>query len=213
MDTLQQVQLYQMLASLGKVAALDMFVSLPEFNQQLLSFEAHFKPYNPRKQGYNRYGLSITSQDGSFSHIPNLDSLSEYNKEYGTSFDESDFREWTPFFKTCKGLCEMLSPFHKYMGRSHILRLNKGGFSPPHRDSITLVPKHFRLLISFCHFDQYMFTLDNERILLNPGYLYCVNTRLVHSVFSFEDKSDFAVFNIDLCEESVRAVIDNLVFK
>ena len=213
MDTLQQLQWHQVLLSLGKVVSLDKCVNVDSVSKQFLSFGSHFKPYNPRKQGYNRYGLSITSQEGDFSHTPDLDSLNEYNKEHGTSFDESDFKEWTPFFKNCQELREMMTPFHKYMGRSHILRLNKGGFFPPHRDSITVVPKHFRLLISFGDpFHHFVFLLDDERMYLEPGRLYFINTRLVHSLFSFVDKSDFAVFNIDLCEGSVRAVLNNLSY-
>ena len=213
MDTLQQVQWHQALLSLGKVAAVGEAVEIGPISEQILSFESHFQTYNPRKPEYNRYGLSITSKDGDFSHVPNLDSLNEYNKEHGTNFDESDFRKWTPFFKTCTELQEQVAPFHKYMGRSHILRLNKGGFAPWHRDSVTLVPKHFRLLISLTPFSHFVFLLDNKRVCLEIGQLYFVNTRLAHSVFSFEDKVDLAIFNIDLCEASVLAVINHLAFK
>lgn len=214
MNTLQQVQLHQMLLSLGKVVPLQKTKKMAHIIEHITSFEQHFKPYNPRKQGYNRYGLCITSQDGSFAHVPDLDSLIEYNKEHGTSFNESDFREWTPFFQTCSELREMMTPFHEYMGRSHILRLNRGGFFPFHRDSITLIPTSFRLLISFGNpFHHFVFLLDNERVYFEPGRLYFVNTRLSHCLFSLEDKSDFAVFNIDLCEGSVKALLSSLFFK
>ena len=213
MDTFQQVQLHQLLLSLGKVAALNMYADASSINKQLLSFDSHFKPYNPRKSGYNRYGLSITSQDGGFAHVPNLDSLSEYNKEHGTNFGEGDFRKWTPFFEACQELREMMTPFHKHMGRSHILRLNKGGFSPPHRDGMTLIPTHFRLLISLSHSDNFVFLLDNERVFFRRGWLYFFNTQLAHTLFSFTDKNDFIVFNIDLCEDSIRSVLNNLAVR
>ena len=61
--------------------------------------------------------------------IPDLDSLMEYNKENGTNFKEGDFREWTSAFKDFKELRNIMTPWHKYLGRSHILRLNKGDFS------------------------------------------------------------------------------------
>ena len=213
MDTLQQVQLHQLLLSLGKMAALNISIDSSHISEQILPFNSHFKPYNPRKKGYNRYGLSITSRDGSFSHIPDLDSLSEYNKEHGTNFGEGDFREWTPFFKTCRELREIMAPFHKYMGRSHILRLNRGGFFPPHRDGMTFVPTHFRLLISLSVSDNFVFLLDDERIFFKRGWLYFVDTQLAHTFFSFTDGNDFIVFNIDLCEDSVRAVLKNLAVR
>ena len=215
MDTFKQIQLNQLLLSLGNLIALNKQrqVRVSVVKKHIFSFEQHFKPYNPRKSGHNRFGLSITSQDGGFSGVPDLDSLSEYNKEKNTNLDENDFKEWTPFFETCKELKEMMTPFHKHIWRSHILRLNRGGFFPFHRDSVTLVPQSFRLLISFAYPDNFVCLLENKRIFFNPGQLYFMNTQLMHSLFSYEDKSDFAVFNIELCEESVKAVINNLKWR
>ena len=213
MNTLQKIQLNQVLLSLGKVVGLQIFVDRDRINKYIASFDSDFKPYNPRKTGYNRYGLSITSLDGGFSGIPDLDSLLEYNKEHGIQYSEMDFREWTPFFKSCKELQEAMVPFHKSMGRSHILRLNRGGFFPFHRDCVSLAPECFRLLISLTEPNHFVFLLENKRVFFQPGLLYFINTQLIHSLFSFEDKSDFVVFNIDLCEDTVKAVIRNLDFK
>ena len=131
---LNLTELQYRLSSLGNIVSLKQFVPPEAVRKSILDYKEHFKPYNPRKKGYNRYGLSITSQDGGFSGIPNLDSLVEYNKLHGTNFDEPDFRKWTPFFKDCKALREAMSPFHNFMGRSHILRLDKVGFIPPHTE-------------------------------------------------------------------------------
>ena len=210
MDTLKQVQLHQTLLSLGEVAVLKKYAEPEHVNGKIRDFESHFKIYNPRKPGHNRYGLSLTSLDGGFSGIPNLTSIHEYNKEHDTKLSESDFKKRTPFFTACKELVEIMEPFRKHIGRSHVLRLNKGGFSPFHRDCVTLIPDTFRLLISFCSFENFVFLLNDKRVLLKPGRLYFVNTRLAHCVFSFTDKSDLAVFNIDLCEDSVNAVLRHL---
>ena len=215
MDEFKQLQLQQTLLSLGNFFVLNKqrVIETSVILQQIQSFEQHFQPYNPRKKGYNRYGLSLTSKDGGFSGIPDLDSLTEYNKENNTHWAEKDFREQTPLFKSCKNLQTAMVPFLPHMGRSHILRLNKGGFFPFHRDSVSLIPQNFRLLFSLTPSFHFVFLLDDKRIFLDPGYLYFINTCLAHSIFSYEDKSDFIVFNIDLCEESVRAVIHNLAFQ
>ena len=215
MDEFKQLQLQQLLLSLGKLVALNkqMFVVPSIINKQILSFEKHFKPYNPRKPGYNRYGLSMTSHDGGFSGIPDLDSLKEYNKENNTTWYERDFQKWTPFFKNCKELRELMLPFHQNIWRSHIIRLNKGGFFPFHRDSIALIPNSFRLIISLSSLDDFVLLIENERIFLEPGKLYFMNTQLVHSLFSYQDKSDLVVFNIELCENSIRTLINNLACK
>lgn len=210
MDDLKQAHSNHLLLSLGKVASLRQHVNTVNLNEKIKAFEEHFKYYNPRKKGYNRYGLSLTSKDGGFSGIPDLDSLLEYNRENGTNLNETDFRKRTPFFKACEELQKIMQPFHEFIGRSHILRLNKGGFFPFHRDGMDFVPKSFRLFISLSSCNQFVFLLDDERMLFEPGRLYFINTQLVHCLFSFEDKSDFVVFNIDLSEKSVKTVVNNL---
>ena len=198
------------LSSLGSLFTLDVKYCLDvlKVKRHISNYKEHFKPYNPRKEGYNRYGLSITSKDGGFSGIPDLDSLYEYNQLHGTQFEEKDFREWTPFFKNNESLKETMKPFHNYMGRSHILRLNKAGFFPPHRDYSTT---SFRLFISLCENEEdYVFLLDDKRVFFQPGRVYFIDTLLTHSLFSFQNYVQFAVFNIDLHEEAVEAVLQNL---
>ncbi len=207
----QSIHLQHKLLSLGAIALLNSeYTAYPSDTRKIIfDYQEHFKVYNPRKPGYNRYGLSVTSQDGGFSGIPDLDSLREYNSLNGTNLDEPDFKKWTPFFKNCAPLKSALRPFHNYMGRSHILRLDKGGFFPPHRD---LSSSSFRLFISLCkQAENYVFILDKNRVFFQAGRLYFINTCLSHSLFSFEDQSFFAVFNIDLCPEAVDAVFQNLM--
>ena len=122
------------LLSLGNIILLNdkCMVHPSEVKKTILSYQKYFKPYNPRKTQYNRYGLSITSKDGGLSGIPELDSLYEYNQLNGTNFDEPDFREWTPFFKDCIPLQKTLSPFHNYMGPLQYFKIGQGRlFSTP----------------------------------------------------------------------------------
>ncbi len=211
MDRLEQIRLNQMLLSLGSLAPLNRGLKdLPLAKKRIQEFEGHFKPYNPRKPGFGRFGLSLTSLDGGFSGVPDLDSLKEYNHKHGTGYAEGDFRRPTAFFKACPDLRDLMAPFQKSMGRSHILRLNKGGFFPPHRDSAAEAPKTFRLLASAADPDQFAFLLDGKKILFVPGQLYFFNARLAHSVFSFDDKTDLFVFNIDLSPAAVEAALSSL---
>ena len=202
------INLRQQLLSLGNIIPLRQHVCSTEVKKAISNYKEHFKPYNPRKAHYNRYGLSLTSKDGGFSGVPDLDSLYEYNKLHGTNFNEPDFRKWTPFFKDCTSLKSAIEPFHNYMGRSHILRLNRGGFFPPHRD---LSYSSFRLFISLCdNMQDYVFILDDKRIFFQQNQIYFINTLLSHSLFSFIDGCLFVVFNIDLNKEAVQAVLNNL---
>ena len=202
------INLRQQLLSLGNMIPLGKHTCSIEVKKATSKYKDHFKPYNPRKTHYNRYGLSLTSKDGGFSGVPDLDSLYEYNKLHGTNFDEPDFRKWTAFFKDCTSLKSAVEPFHKCIGRSHILKLDRGGFFPPHRD---LSYSSFRLFISLCDNKQdYVFILDDKRVFFQQNQIYFINTLLSHSLFSFIDGSLFVVFNIDLNKESVKAVFDNL---
>lgn len=210
MDLLKQTQAYQRLSSFGKAVLLYGRLNVLNMKEKIKIYEKHFKYYNKRKPGYNRYGLSLTSRDGNFSGSPDLDSLKEYNRENNTNLTESDFREWTPLFKECEELQNIIEPFRKYIGRSHVLRLNRGGFFPPHRDDIAFIPRSFRLFISLSDSDHFVFVLDDETVFFYPGQLYFINTHLSHCIFSFYDKNDFIIFNVDLSEESVKAVIKKL---
>ena len=197
--------LYFKLSSLGNVAPLRRFAG--DIQKSLSAFQNDFKPYNPSKKGFHRFGLSLTSRDGGLSGVPDLDSLLEYNKKHKAAFDETDFRTPTPVFKHCKALQNLTQPFLPYMGRSHILRLDRGGFFPPHRD---LSPSSFRLFVSLSPSSHYAFILDNIQLRLKTNQLYFINTRLSHSLFSYCDGSLFVVFNIDLVSQAVRAVLSNL---
>lgn len=195
------------LSNLGNVVPLNLFVHFEDIKKTISAYKEHFKPYTPKKEGCNRYGLSLTSRDGSLADGTGLQSLYEYNKQHGTHLDEPDFRKWTPVFNDSLSLKSAMKPFHNCMGRSHILKLNKGGFFPPHRD---LLPRSFRLFVSLTSNSHYIFTLDQKNISFEQNQVYFVNTVLVHSLFSFKNESLFIVFNIDYSEEAVRGVFNNL---
>src|SRR6056300_469298 len=88
--------------------------------------------YNPRKD-VNRWGLSLTSLDGGLSGIPDLDSIYEYNKENNTNYGERDFVVKTPAYYY-NSLQTLIDPIEQHIFRSHIIRLDPGGFFPAHRD-------------------------------------------------------------------------------
>ena len=203
------MDLHYSLFSLGNIIPLNIYVESEELEKEISAYKEHFKPYNPRKKGFNRWGLSITSLEGNLTGIPNLDSLLEYNQIHGTDYKESDFRKPSPFFKSSQILKTALQPFEGLIGRSHILKLDKGGFIPPHRDRDL---NSFRLFCSITSADRYVFILDEQKIQLKQGRLYCLNTRLSHSLFSFTDNSLFAVFNIDLNKTSLQSIHKKLLY-
>jgi uncharacterized protein YjhX (UPF0386 family) len=198
------------LSSLGDIVPLDFTIDIKKIQKELENFKNDWKQYNPRKL-YNRQGLSITSLDGKLTGIPDLDSLFEYNKLNNTNVTEVDINVKTSVANKIISLNPLLDIFDT-IGRSHFIKLNQGGFFPPHRDGKILEVTCFRIL-TMCHNcdpKQFVFLYENKKIDLEPGRPYYINTRKEHSVFSYVDNSVQCVLNIPLTKENVNAVINHL---
>ena len=88
---------YNNLLTFGDVIELRLNCNVSKLLYNTKQYE--WKRYNPRKD-IPRYGLSVTSLDGSLNGI-DLDSIAEYNKENGTSYNESSFKTFTDAFELC----------------------------------------------------------------------------------------------------------------
>ena len=76
--------MYNNLLTFGDIIELDLSCDTSQLINNISKYE--WLKYNPRKD-INRYGLSVTSLDGKLTGI-DLDSISEYNKENNTSYNE-----------------------------------------------------------------------------------------------------------------------------
>jgi len=198
------------LANLGDVVPLSLVVDIEQTKKELQYFNNEWKQYNPRNN-INRQGLSITSLDGQLSGVPDLDSLLQYNLLNNTKLKEVDINVKTPVAEKIKSIKPLLDKFDT-IGRSHFIRLNKGGFFPTHRDSKILDINCFRV-ITLCHNcnkDQFVFIYEDKVLDLKPGIPYFINTRKVHSVFSYVDDSVQCVLNIPLTEQNYKSIIKNI---
>ena len=90
--------MYNSLLSYGDLIPLKLSCNVQKLMLQIKGYE--YLKYNPRKD-INRYGLSITSEDGSLNG-KDLDSLAELTKETGTIYDEDSFTKLTFFSVFCK---------------------------------------------------------------------------------------------------------------
>lgn len=175
---------------------------------EVLAKHPGWRQYNPRKSN-NRQGLSVTSLDGGFSGVPDLDSLLEYNREHSTQYKESDFRNRTSIVNHLADLSPLLDEFQEDLGRCHFLRLNSGGFFPPHRDNGLVVPsRSFRIIVPLTNTGRHEWKwIQQDQILpLETGRTYCINTTKEHSVFSFVDNCCMLVLNVFATDKSVSTV-------
>ncbi len=202
--------LHNKLSRLGCLYSLNRNINDLDSQIGSLDKSSLWKPYNPRKEN-NRFGISLTSLDGGASGEINLDSIFEYNKENGTNYNELSFRVKTTFFENNEALKNLIHPWENYLGRSHVIKLNTGGFFPWHRDSYGLVADSFRL-ISFLPSSQYSMVvlLDGEILKYQPGQLYFMDTAKEHCLFSFCDNQYVIVFNVETNKETVRSVFSQL---
>lgn len=181
---------------------------------QLLKKHTGWKIYQPHKPGYNRYGLSVTSLDGGYSGEPDLYSLREYHKMHGKAYREIDFKKRTSIVEMIPELNPLLDFFEPGLGRVHFLKLDRGGFFPPHRDNGAIVESPtFRILVPINNFgvNDMKWIQDESLLKLELGRTYFINTTKLHSLFSFVDDCMMLVLNVnwspDILDKMVRRVI------
>ena len=187
-----------------------------DLNKMMTVLDKHsgWKEYQPHKPGYNRYGLSVTSLDGGFSGKPDLYSLREYQNMYGESYNEMSFKKRTNIVQFLPELNEFLDFWEPNLGRTHFLRLDKGGVFPPHRDNGALVSvPTFRILVPIHNFGiNDMKWIQEERVLnLTLGQTYFINTSRLHSLFSYVDNCVMLVLNIGVDEQILSKMVKKIV--
>lgn len=208
MDFYQLLSVYGDQIKLERTIDSDSFINWTESNFEYL-------PYNPRKVG-NRFGLSITSLTGDMSGIPDLDSIGEYNNENRTSYSELDFKEFTPVYTLCHELQQLIEPWKHHIGRSHVLRLDAGGFFPPHRDSRSLKINTFRLIVPLKRVTppSVNFIIDDKLLHWDTGHLYFVNTAKMHYLFNASfSPSYWIVFNVECNQYTIDQIFNNLTHR
>jgi hypothetical protein len=180
---------------------------------KVLSKHPGWVQYNTRKPYIKRYGLSVTSLDGGFSGIPDLDSLREYNRENNTKYVESQFRSRTNLVNYIPEINILLNLFPDH-GRCHFLKLDAGGFFPPHRDNgiASSLPHTFRIIVPICNFGKYqtVWLQEGLPVYFEHGKSYFVNTTKIHSLFSFVDMSCCFVMNVETTNASIDSILKNM---
>ena len=198
------------LSSLGTSFPLDIFFEPDQLMGQLQSFEKCWKPYNNRKADYRRYGLSLFSLDGGMTGVPDLDSIWEYNVENGTNYDETSFSTPTPAWKEIREISQYFEPVQNSIVRSHILRLDTGGFFPPHRD----ICEAFRLICLFnCSPVSVHLSIEGAPIPFQPCKVYFLDTHKTHSLVSFQDNAYVLVLNLKYDAKTIQFVQDHRLDK
>ena len=198
---------YNSLLSFGDLIPLKLKCNVKKLFDETEKFV--YLKYNPRKD-IERYGLSITSLDGSLNGV-DLDSIKEYNKENNTEYDELSFNKFTEVYHTSSEIQKIVEPFKDHIGRSHILSLQEGGYFPPHRDLPVYVEQQnsLRILVPLkgCNPPDMYFMYEDKPLHFEHGRAYFLNTNKSHNLFSFKG-SEMIVLNIKTNEEVYKIIGD-----
>ena len=207
-----RAHLYSSLCNLGQTAKLKFNINGYEVIHQLKQFENNWCPYNTIKDTVNnRWGLPITSHSGDVMDNYHLNSFG-YMQEYNNAdMKEENFTTPTDVYHAIPDLKKVVDEFAPDIGRVHLLRVDKGGFFPPHRDFPGLGPEYFRLLCVFgnCKPENFVHMLDGKPFYPDPGFLYFINFQLDHSVFSFSDGLYALILTVKLNERTHDIIIKN----
>lgn len=207
--------------ALNRLHTMGDWLEMKNFNSKKLMneiepYEMHWQPYNRRKPN-NRFGLSITSLDGGFSGIPDLDSLSEYNRVNNTNINNGDINTYTSLYDNSPELQKIIEPWKPWLGRCHYLKLNAGGYFPEHYDINKTEYDYDEIrLIGFvnnCDKHTLKFVYEDKVFESADGKLYFFNANKRHSVFSMTDNCIMLVMCLHFNEDLFSTLINEYKVK
>lgn len=162
--------------------------------------------YNPAKP-IKRYGIPLTVDvdhpEGTYPHT-GLTSLRDLMWANTVGVDvERKFSTFTDLARQIgfdKWWYSIFPP-DSAPARSHFIKLDSGGFFPPHRDgnfTIDTDEDCFRLFcpIKNCDSRSMVWLQNGRQLTFDHGRVYFINTYVEHSVYSFVDDCVFLVINV-----------------
>lgn len=205
--------LWNGLVNLGGITKLGFRFNCYNVLSQLSQFDNNWVLYNKIKDtNNNRWGLPLTSKTGDVDDNEHLNSFMYVMKNKNLMLSESDYTTPTQVYHALPEIANIINVFTPDIGRVHLLRIDRGGFWPPHRDFQSTSPEYFRLLAFFgnCSTVDFKAIFNEQLINFEQGVVYFVNTQLEHSVFSFTDGVYCLVLTVKLTERTSKLIFSNL---
>ena len=162
-----------------------------------------------RREGISndREGLLLVGLDGD---TPNdILSMPEARRRTGKKLIETDFTEKTELYNDLECLHPLLEKFD-VLGRTMLVKVNKGGWFPPHKDSPMLTRESIRIIVFIgqqTDVESYQWHMDGRTWPISPNQSYYVDTRKTHRTHSWVDGSIHCVVNIPKTWENVLKIM------
>ncbi len=184
------------LTALGDFEALNFKITTQQWDTDQKKFNDLWRPFQPKEHTLNdRESIVLYGLETDTSTSPA--GLSQYKALYGYKPQEVDMKYPTDAGKQIESLKEVFDYFSP-IGRSYLLRLNSGGFFPPHRDSIHISRKSIRL-IAFLGNEcttGLEWEVSGQRRWFQTNTVYYVDTRKMHRLNAWKPRCDMAVITI-----------------
>lgn len=211
-EEIERALYWNSLCNLGDYAKLKLSIDSNSVISKIEEFKDKWVPYNQKKDTVNnRWGLPITSYDGDVESNFHLNSFGYMQKYHDVSMKEENFRTPTVVYHKVPEIAQLVDLFSPDIGRVHLIRVDKGGFFPPHRDFPGVSPEYFRLVALFgnCSEFNYSFQLNDQLFRPDGSFLYFVNFQLNHSIFSFSDGLYALILTVKLNERTHELILKN----
>lgn len=195
------------LITLGDFEPLDILLNVNQYKKEIALFENDWVEYLPKEgRVNNRHGLSFTTMPGG-DHM-SLPSLGEICFKEQRKVSENEMCEPTELYHACESLHPWFNLFPK-LGRTFVVRCGLGGYFPPHRDWPALKRDSFRLIafMSGCGPYDYDWIMNDQKMMIEPGRVYYVNTRKTHRTMSWHKNSQHIIMNIPMTTENIAKTI------
>lgn len=213
-EEIERGLLWNGLCNMGNVVKLKFSFNPLKTVNQLNQFNDNWCPYNVKKDKVNnRWGLPLTSHSGDILDNYHLNSFGYMQKYHSVEMKEENFTTPTQVYTELSEISSIVDQFRPDIGRVHLLRVDQGGFFPPHRDFVGAMPEYFRLIAVFgkCSPENYVQMIDGKSVYLEPGFLHFVNFQLDHSVFSFSDGLYSLILTVKLNQRTYDLITRNTV--
>jgi hypothetical protein len=200
-EELERSMLWNSLTNLGSYTKLNIEMDQRAVIDQLKQFDNNWCPYNQKKDVHNnRWGLPVTSHTGDVMDNYHLNSFGYMQKYHDIELKEENFTTPTEVYHAIPDIKKAVDIFSPDLGRVHLLRIDQGGYFPPHRDFAGVAPEYFRLLCVFGNCSEFNYTQILHDQIFRPDkcFLYFVNFQLNHSVFSFSDNLYSLILTVKL---------------
>lgn len=208
MPTMDDVICEMQLSAIGDFVPLAVRIDTKLLKEQLKEWNNKWVPYLRREGVTNdREGLLLVGLEG--DQVGDSLSMPEIWKRTGKRLDEKDINVPTELYHSLTALHPILNVFDT-LGRTMLVKLNKGGWFPPHKDHPYLSRDCFRI-VGFVSentdHSSFEWEHDYRRVDVQPGRCYYVDTRKTHRTACWGDDSIHLVMNIPKTWENVLKVL------